>query len=53
MVNESFETVAKFKFLEATITNQNYMHDEVKTRLNAGNACYHSVQNLLPSYLII
>jgi hypothetical protein len=25
------------------------MHEEVKSRLNSGNACYHSVQSLLPS----
>jgi hypothetical protein len=23
------------------VTNQNDIHDEVKTRLNSGNACYH------------
>jgi hypothetical protein len=27
-------------------------HDEIKGRLNSGNACYHSVQNLLSSRLI-
>jgi hypothetical protein len=27
-------------------------YDEIKSRLNSGNACYHSVQNLLFSYLI-
>jgi hypothetical protein len=29
-----------------TLTNQNDIHDEMKSRLNSGNACYHSVQNL-------
>jgi hypothetical protein len=28
------------------------MHDEIKGRLNSGNACYYSVQNLLSSRLI-
>jgi hypothetical protein len=34
-----------------TITNQNLIQEEVEKRLNSGNACYHSVQNLLPSHL--
>jgi hypothetical protein len=35
-----------------TLTNKNDIHDEIKTTLNSGNACYHSVQNLLFSRLI-
>jgi hypothetical protein len=30
----------------------NVIHDETKSGLNAGNACYYSVQNLLSSSLI-
>jgi hypothetical protein len=29
-----------------TVTNQDFIQDEIKRRLNFGNACYHSVQNL-------
>jgi hypothetical protein len=35
-----------------TITNQNLIQEEFKRRLNSGNACYHSVQNLLSSRLL-
>jgi hypothetical protein len=38
--------------LGTTLTNQNEIHDETKSRLNSGNACYYSVQNLLSSCLI-
>jgi hypothetical protein len=52
IANESFENVAIFKDLGMMLTNQNDIHDEIKNRLNSGNACYYSVQNLLSSCLI-
>jgi hypothetical protein len=39
--------VSQFKYLGATVTNQNLFQEEIKRRLNSGNTCYLSVQTLL------
>jgi len=44
--------VEDFKYLGTTLTNQNSIAEEIKSRLRSGNACYHSVQNLLSSRLL-
>jgi hypothetical protein len=45
--NRFFDNMAQFRYLGTTVTNQNLIQEEIKRRLNLGNACYHSVQNLL------
>jgi len=50
--NSTFERVEEFKCLGTTLTNQNSFAEEIKSRLRSGNACCHSVQNLLSSRLL-
>ena len=47
--NSTFKRVEEFKYLGTTLTYQNSIAEEIKSRLKSGNACYHSVQNLLSS----
>ena len=50
--NSTFERVEEFKYLGTTLTNQNSIAEEIKSRLGSGNTCYHSVQNLLSSRVL-
>jgi len=45
--NSSIERVEEFKYLGTSLMNQNSIQEEIKSRFNSGNACYHLVQNLL------
>jgi hypothetical protein len=50
--NSLFQKEEEFRYLGTTLTNQNYMQEEIKNKLKLGNACYHSMQNLLSSSLL-
>jgi hypothetical protein len=50
--SSSFERVEEFKYLAATLTNQNCIQEEIKSRLKSGNAYSHLVQNILSSRLL-
>jgi hypothetical protein len=47
--NSSFERLEE---LGTTVTKQNSIQEKIKSKLKSGNACYHSVQNLLSSGLL-
>ena len=42
----------EFKHLGGTLTNQNSILEEIRSRLKSGNVCYFSVQNRLSSKLL-
>ena len=42
----------KFKYLGVTITITNDIREEIKLRINMGNACYYSLEKILSSRLI-
>ena len=52
MDNSTFKRVEEFKYLGTTLTNQNFIPEEIKGRLRSGSTCYYSVQNLLSSRLL-
>jgi hypothetical protein len=47
-----FESVEQLKYMGTALTQQNYIHEKIKSRLKSGNAWYHSVQIFLSSGLL-
>jgi hypothetical protein len=45
--------MTKLIYLTTRLTDQNCIQEEIKSRLNSGNACYHSVQSLLSFCLLL
>jgi hypothetical protein len=45
--------VSQCKYLGTTVINQNLIQEEIKRKLNCGNAWYHLVQDLLSSHLLL
>jgi hypothetical protein len=48
----SFERVEEFRYLWTTLTNQNSVLEEIKSRSKSGSAWYHSLENLSSSSLL-
>jgi hypothetical protein len=51
VANKFSEKVANLKHFGTTETNQNSICEEIKCRINYGNACCHVLQNILFSPL--
>ena len=50
--NLSFEKFEKFKYLGITVTNTYDIREELKRRINMGNACYYSLEKILSSHVL-
>ena len=47
--NSSIERMEEFRYLGMTLTDQNSIQEEIKSRLKLGNACYYLLSSRLLS----
>ena len=52
VIGNLFENVEEFRYLGVTVTNTNDIREEIKHRINMGNACYYSLEKILSSRLL-
>ena len=50
--NSLFENVEKLRYLGVTVKNTNDMREEIKRRINMGNACFYTHEKILSSHLL-
>ena len=50
--NELSENMMKFKYFGMTPTDINCWQEEIKSKLNSGKACYHSLGKLMSYHLL-
>ena len=48
--SHSLVSAEKYKYLGVTVTNTNDIREEIKRRINMGNACYYSLEKILLSH---
>jgi hypothetical protein len=48
--NTAITNVAKFRYFRVTVTYRKLVREEIKRRLNSGNACYNLSSYLLSKY---
>jgi hypothetical protein len=52
LITVPMKRMEESKYRGMMLTDQNSVQEEIRRRLKLGNACYHSVQNLLSSRLL-
>ena len=50
--DSTFERVKEFKYYGTTLTNQNSIQEEIKSKFKSGNVCHLSMQKLLSFRLL-